>query len=785
MCVCSFSVYIITFALALSVDPYYFQVCEQHFKDSDFENEVSAYDQKEGKFISAPLNVRRLKKTAVPSVFPGYPTSSHSTPTISRHSPNKKRQIRENSFLNKTVIKSIHSAETYFSERNISNFQDIFGCIEKFGIPPFWSVARNDDFVCLVFIEIDPEPFIKYSIKIDKELQAAVFIKNVVLEEIGSKFKFPQKITNFTEICEIISQLKNLTPQDPKDENTQMLLEVVINLLSQLLLNKSDNLKKFIIEQLQLSICKKTNVRYSTDLLVFASLLSTISSHAYNFLRQSGNCILPHPNTLKKVCNNAEFNPHSEIGGNNFLMYAQHKIHFLKEHEKTVTLMLDEIHLKPYYDYKGGSVVGAAINNKTAATSAFVFMVSSVLSTFKDVVHILPAKTINNELLHSVVKSVILGLEKIGYKVICIITDNNAINRKAISKFSLQNTNSFVYPHPANPKRPLFFLIDSVHLLKNIRNNWINQKNQGCCMFYPDFDSNETTVKVASFLALKKLHEIDNNSILVHAYGLTFKSLSPSNLERQNVKLVLKIFNKFVVSGLIEVGSHHNIEHYKDTSHFISIICKWWDIMNVKTPYKGLHKGNVFMKPLTVHENDEKYIFLNKFVDWLERWDANNSSTGRFTKETVSALKQTSYGMIEICRYCTQELNMSYILPGKMQTDPLEERFGKYRQVAGAQYHISIRQLLECEKKLRLQSSLKLELLIKSEMVPLQILDCPYFPDERALQNNCTPTYNRSIQNIFVDESDTVKAADLLPVITYLAGYCCHMFTKKNKMLYM
>ena len=295
-------------------------------------------------------------------------------------------------------------------------------------------------------------------------------------------------------------------------------------------------------------------------------------------------------------------------------------------------------------------------------------------------------------------------------------------------------------------------------------------------MFYPDFDGIDSTVKVASFLSLKKLHEVENNSILSYAYGLTFKCLSPSNLERQNVKLVLKVFNKFVVNGLLHLGSQHNLEHYKDTSHFISIICKWWDIMNVKTPYKGLHKSNVFMQPLIVDESDEKYKFLNKFLDWLERWDTINCSTGRFTKETFSALKQTTYGMIEICRYCTQELNMSYILPGKMQTDPLEERFGKYRQLAGAQYHISIRQLLECEKKLRLQSSLKPELLIKSEMVPLKFLDCPYYPDDISVQSNCTPKYSKPISNIFIDESDRVKAADLLPVITYLAGYCCHMF---------
>ncbi|KAH7954522.1 hypothetical protein HPB49_019367 [Dermacentor silvarum] len=39
-------------------------------------------------------------------------------------------------------------------------------------------------------------------------------------------------------------------------------------------------------------------------------------------------------------------------------------------------------------------------------------------------------------------------------------------------------------------------------------------------------------------------------------------------------------------------------------------------------------------------------------------------------------------------------------------TDCLEDRLGKYRQLAGAQYHISIRQIYEVENKVRLQSTL-------------------------------------------------------------------------------
>lgn len=53
-------------------------------------------------------------------------------------------------------------------------------------------------------------------------------------------------------------------------------------------------------------------------------------------------------------------------------------------------------------------------------------------------------------------------------------------------------------------------------------------------------------------------------------------------------------------------------------------------------------------------------------------------------------------------------MHLDYILLGKFQTDCLEDRFGKYRQLSGAQYHVSIRQVYESERKLRLQNILEL-----------------------------------------------------------------------------
>jgi len=41
-------------------------------------------------------------------------------------------------------------------------------------------------------------------------------------------------------------------------------------------------------------------------------------------------------------------------------------------------LLVDEIHLQQFFDYKGGSVVGTASNSNEAAKSALAFLISSM-----------------------------------------------------------------------------------------------------------------------------------------------------------------------------------------------------------------------------------------------------------------------------------------------------------------------------------------------------------------------------------------------------------------------
>ena len=70
-------------------------------------------------------------------------------------------------------------------------------------------------------------------------------------------------------------------------------------------------------------------------------------------------------------------------------------------------------------------------------------------------------------------------------------------------------------------------------------------------MIFPKFCFNGNheldNVQSAPFYTLQKIHALELQSLLKHCYKMTAKALSPSNLERQNVNLVLQIFNEYTI----------------------------------------------------------------------------------------------------------------------------------------------------------------------------------------------------------------------------------------------
>ena len=61
----------------------------------------------------------------------------------------------------------------------------------------------------------------------------------------------------------------------------------------------------------------------------------------------------------------------------------------------------------------------------------------------------------------------------------------------------------------------------------------------------------------------------------------------------------------------------------------------------------------------------------------------------------------------ESAQYLHEKLSFCYILIGKFTSDPIEARFGWYRKAKGGNFFMSLKQVLEVEKKIRRLSLLQ------------------------------------------------------------------------------
>ena len=225
-------------------------------------------------------------------------------------------------------------------------------------------------------------------------------------------------------------------------------------------------------------------------------------------------------------------------------------------------------------------------------------MISSVLSSNKDAVALIPVQKMTNQDLYHMTKEVVKNVSICGYRIICILSDNNVVNRKMF--MNLNGTNCLV-PHinnPINPDHKIYLLFDTVHLLKCIINYWINDAEKTST--YPNFSDNN----------LITIYHMEKESIHKEGFQLTWKSLFLNSIERQNVKLALKVFDMTTVAALEVLGPQTDVlDNWKCTTFFINIIVKFWNIVNVKNTTKGLHKPLDDAKVIDV--NDER-------IDWFE-----------------------------------------------------------------------------------------------------------------------------------------------------------------------
>ena len=103
--------------------------------------------------------------------------------------------------------------------------------------------------------------------------------------------------------------------------------------------------------------------------------------------------------------------------------------------------------------------------------------------------------------------------------------------------------------------------------------------------------------------------------------------------------------------------------------------------------------------------SDDRLEWMERFVVWLNVWKSYNTQhdSGFLSKETFLALSHTVSTFVIMIRDLLSNGVLDYVLTGKFQTDQLESRFGHYRQLSGSNYLVSVADVLQSEKKLKVK----------------------------------------------------------------------------------
>lgn len=728
-------------------------ICIKHFDESQIiRKDCLVY---KGEYKEYPRKIPKLKDDAVPCIFPNVPSYLN----VNKPKPKRIGDVEEENML-QAIQESLLEQKRHLEKNTFKSLQDVRDHVQQIISKSKEKMfcLEGDSNIRICFYEAPNVcPNILGCIVVKSDLSFEVYVCNQKLN-CTTFSKFPL-VNNVHVLEELIENVEKFVTSPSRSD----ILESVIYLLKSIS-NDSDNSDfcTFIIEQLTLSKMPKNNRRYSNHTLILAATLFVQSTSAYNALLKCDYLCLPSIRVLRSIMSNYSL---SKLNLEGSIDYLNKKKPFLKEHELLVNIQLDEIYIQPMFNFKGGSFYGSSENNpSTAAKTAQVFMISSVVSSYKDVVSMVPINGLNSNDLYLMILQVLEAVEKIGFQVISLVSDNNNVNRSAFALMTPDKTLQPYITHPFDKNRLLFFVFDTVHILKSIRNNWLNKK----LIAFPDFDDH-TILKQAEYKNLELMYDTEKSSVIKYGHLLSKKALHPSSVQKQNVKLALSILNEKNIAALKSMSRNpdyaERFENADETCDFIQIFTNWWKVVNCKSIFESERFNDKYRAAIT-DENSEQIQYLKKFSLWLKNWRQFVPISESISFQTFQALITTTDAFIKMSSYLFSKYDfINYILLGKFQTDALESRFGMYRQMSGSNYYISYLQLLESEKKLRFKSNIIIS--STNANVPLTSL-LPDADKDSLLSVTNIDTYLDLLLDDFSFEN---ISWDQLPILVYISGY--------------
>ncbi len=112
----------------------------------------------------------------------------------------------------------------------------------------------------------------------------------------------------------------------------------------------------------------------------------------------------------------------------------------------------------------------------TLANKLLTFFSNGLSKSYSIIVGYFLVKKLTDKELCELTKHVIKELEDLGIEVVGLVADNASTNTKTLKLLNPEGTLCHEIPHPLDKKRKFAVSFDSSHLIKNVRNQFIDRK---------------------------------------------------------------------------------------------------------------------------------------------------------------------------------------------------------------------------------------------------------------------------------------------------------------------
>ena len=154
-------------------------------------------------------------------------------------------------------------------------------------------------------------------------------------------------------------------------------------------------------------------------------------------------------------------------------------------------------------------------------------------------------------------------------------------------------------------------------------------------------------------------------------------------------------------------------------------------------------------------------------------------SSRYLTPQTFTSFRHSCIILPKLVEYLTEDIGFSYVLGSFVQNDPIEHHFGLYRQMSGSNYNISLCQVLENERTLKLSNILKLfnrQAVIRKDRASFMEFLNTFTSDN--ISDYCDAVDLQIYSSIFTNECPDPEV-ETQQALSFIPGYAAFSVMKK------